>query len=285
MKSVVFCWLLLFATMGQNLHAQHASLPVKLDFYEKGKGNPVKVLFLHGYSDSWFSFYRLINELPDEFHCIAVSLRGHGNSPKPEKGYSQDEMVEDIIYFMNQQHLDKVVVVGHSMGASVAMRMALQYPERTSSLILLAAFASFEDKEFIPDLLKATQALKDPVDPDFIRDFQLSTLARKLPAAFMKTVISESKKLNAVVWRETLKGLVNASYETSLIRYQKPVLLIWGEADQQTLKDDQDRLLKAFPNAYLMRYEKTGHAVHWERPGQVAGDMLAFLELIRTSPE
>jgi pimeloyl-ACP methyl ester carboxylesterase len=171
------------------------------------------------------------------------------------------------------------------MGASVAMKLAMKYPDRTSSLILLAAFASFDDKDFIPALLKATESLSDPVDPAFIREFQLSTLAHQVPDSFMETVIQESQKLSANVWKETLKELVKASYEKWLPGYQKPVLLIWGESDAQVSKNDQERLLNAFPDARLIRYEKTGHAVHWEKPGQVAGDILTFLEFIKTSPE
>lgn len=285
MKSVFFCWLLFMATIGQPLHAQQSAGPVQLDFREKGKGNPTTILFLHGYSDSWFSYSELMRKFPDKYHCIALSMRGHGNSPSPSTGYGQDDMVEDVIHFMNQHQLDKVVLVGHSMGSSIAMKMAVTHPERTISLVLLAAFASFDDKTFMPDLIKATEALKDPVNPLFIREFQESTIARKVSSSFLEAVIQESQKLEPEVWKQTIYGLMKADYELALSAYTKPVLLIWGEKDMLVPLDDQERLIKALPDARLHRYEKTGHAVHWERPGQVVGDITAFLEFIRTSPE
>ncbi|WP_290790596.1 alpha/beta fold hydrolase [Flavihumibacter sp. UBA7668] len=287
MKSILFSWLLFCATMGQQLHAQSipVSTQVQLDFREKGKGNPTTILFLHGFSDSWFSYSEILDKLPRKYHSIALSLRGHGDSPKPPTGYSPDDMAKDIVHFLNKRGIDKVIVVGHSMGSTVAMQLAIRYPERTHALILLAAFATFNDKTFMPSFVEAIEQLKDPVDINFIKEFQESTILKPVPPAFMKNVINESRKLTASVWKETIQSLIKADYENRLSAYTKPVLLIWGDADQMALEDDQQRLLKAFPNVRLLRYESIGHAVHWEAPDRVARDIKGFLEFIQSSPE
>jgi pimeloyl-ACP methyl ester carboxylesterase len=287
MKSILFSWLLFCAAMGQQSHAQSipVSSAVQLDFREKGNGNSTTILFLHGFSDSWFSYSMLLDKLPRKYHCIALSLRGHGDSPKPASGYSPDLMAEDVIHFLDKRGIDKVIVVGHSMGTTVAINLALRFPERTKALVLIGAFASFNDKLFMPSFVASIDQLKDPVDINFIKEFQESTIMKPVPPAFLENVIKESRKLTALVWKETIQGLKNSDFENQLSAYQKPVLLLWGEADQFVLEDDQNRLLKAFPNVRLLRYESIGHAVHWEAPDRVAGDITGFLEFIQSSPE
>lgn len=287
MKSILFSWLLFYAAMEQQSLAQSipVSSAVQLDFREKGNGNSTTILFLHGFSDSWFSYSMLLDKLPRKYHCIALSLRGHGDSPKPASGYSPDLMAEDVIHFLDRRGIDKVVVVGHSMGTTVAINLALRFPERTKALVLIGAFASFNDKSFMPSFVASIDQLKDPVDINFIKEFQESTIMKPVPPAFLENVIKESRKLTALVWKETIQGLKNSDFENQLSAYQKPVLLLWGEADQFVLEDDQNRLLKAFPNVRLLRYESIGHAVHWEAPDRVAGDITGFLEFIQSSPE
>ena len=93
----------------------HLSTGVQLQYAEKGKPGGIPVIFLHGITDSWHSFESVLKELPGSIHAFAMTQRGHGDSERPQSGYSPKEFAADVAAFIRQMKLGKVIVVGHSM--------------------------------------------------------------------------------------------------------------------------------------------------------------------------
>src|SRR5690606_22577566 len=112
--------------------------------------------------------------------------------------------------FMDAMRLDRAVIVGHSMGSIVAARVAARHPERTQALVLVGAFASRLDTLPVARQLwdEGIAALADPVDPSFVRAFQYGTIVRPVPEAFMTTILGESGKVPARVWRGAFESLL-----------------------------------------------------------------------------
>jgi non-heme chloroperoxidase len=79
-------------------------------------GQPI--LFLHGYTDSWFSFSRLLPLLPTHYRAYAFSQRGHGDSERPDCCYEVADLVADVVAFLEAVGVERATVVGHSEGAS-----------------------------------------------------------------------------------------------------------------------------------------------------------------------
>jgi pimeloyl-ACP methyl ester carboxylesterase len=74
--------------------------------------------------------------------------------------------------------------------------------------------------------------LTDPIEPDFVREFQESTLAQPVPPEFVETVVRETLKLPARVWRAVLlEGLLEADFSGELAKIQVPTLIFWGDQD------------------------------------------------------
>jgi non-heme chloroperoxidase len=124
--------------------AKFVALPtgVTLHCVEQGNRSGVPVLLLHGLSDSWHSYERVLPHLPNSIRTFALTLRGHGDSSKPNAGYAPQDHVSDAAAFMDAFGLDATVVVGHSAGSLVARRFAMDHPERTLGLVLIGAFAA-----------------------------------------------------------------------------------------------------------------------------------------------
>lgn len=180
--------------------------------------------------------------------------------------------------------LDAAVVVGHSGGTYTAQRFALDYPERTLGLVLIGAFHSFRSAD-MHELRSVTAELTDPVDPGFVREFQESTIAEPVPAAFVDRVVAESRKLPARVWKTWLDDMMAAEVPTETGVIEAPTLILWGDQDEYAVRADQDALLGTIPNARLVIYEGGGHCPHWERPAQAAEDMMAFVQRATSRPE
>jgi non-heme chloroperoxidase len=252
---------------------------VTLQYAEHGNSSGIPVIFLHGVSDSWRSFEHVFAHLPSSIRALAITARGHGDSGRPATGYRYTHMAEDVRAFMNAMELPAAVVVGHSMGASVAQRLALDHPSRVAGLVLAGAFASIEgnaDVRAFYDDHVAT--LTDPIDPAFARRFQVSTLAHDLPAPQLQTFVDESVKMPARVWREAFKGFLRTPcFCAQLNALKMPTLLVWGDRDAYASRAQQDTLRTEIRGARLVVYEGTGHALHWEQPRRFAADVVSFV--------
>src|SRR6188768_2028938 len=188
------------------------SLPtgVRLSCVEQGDGSGMPVIFLHGVTDSWHSFERVMPLLPPDVHAFAISQRGHGDSSRPSSGYRVTDMTNDVAAFMDVVGLPQATVVGHSMGASVAQRLAIDHPGRAATLVLIGAFADFQDPDFEAFVRTSILTPVDPITPDFAREWQLSTLARDMDADHLDTVVAETLKVPAFVWHATFSGFLES---------------------------------------------------------------------------
>jgi non-heme chloroperoxidase len=254
------------------------STGVRIEYVEQGKAGGVPVIFLHGVTDSWRSFERVLPMLPPNLHAFALSQRGHGDSSRPTSGYRFADMSADLLAFLDAMGLRTAIVVGHSMGAGVALRFVVDHPDRVAGLVLMGAFSTFRDPGFVDFVTSSIAPLTDPIGPRFAREWQLSTLARDMPADHLHAVVSETLKVPARVWRETFDGFLKTADITSeLTRVAVPVQLMWGDRDTYALRAAQDRLLEVMPTARLIAYQGSGHAFHWEDPEQFTKDLVRFL--------
>lgn len=149
---------------------------VTLQYVEQGGPSGIPVLLLHGYSDSWHSYGRVLLHLPEDIRTFALTLRGHGDSSRPEAGYRFRDYAADAAAFMDVLHLEAAVVVGHSLGSSIAQRSAIDHPERTLGVVLIGAFANLPKSPVAGELSGMVSTLVDPVDPEFVREFSRARL-------------------------------------------------------------------------------------------------------------
>ena len=250
---------------------------IRLPYVEQGDRAGVPVLFLHGTSDSWRSFENVLPELPDWIRAIALTQRGHGDADRPETGYRARDFADDVAALMDALGLAKAVVVGHSMGGSIAQRFAIDHPARLLGLVLAGARASWHRHPGVQALGEAAATLSDPVDPDFVREFQLSTLAQPVPPAYIDVIVAESLKLPAHVWRASfVECLLTADHSAELGSIEAPTLVICGGRDD-IARDEQATLVAGIPGASRITYPDAGHALHWEEPQRFAADLAAFV--------
>lgn len=255
---------------------------VSLHYAERGDPEGEAIIFLHGYSDSWYSYSRVLPLLSPSYHAFELTQRGQGDSDKPECCYTVDDFAADIDALMDALGVDKATLLGHSTGALFAQRVALSYPRRVSRLVMLGA--QTPANEAILGLVEEVRALEDPVPSEFVREFQESTIYHPVPEEFLDTVVSESLKLPARVWRDYLEQAalsIDHDYVVELREIDVPTLMLWGEQDVLFPREEQERLAAAIPGATLKVYPETGHAVHWERPEEVVRDLEAFMKATR----
>ncbi len=256
------------------------STGVRLHYMAQGDPAGRPVILLHGITDSWFSFSRVLPGISQERRVYALDFRGHGDSDRPAQGYAPRDMAADVIAFMDALGIRRAILVGHSMGSFVAQQAALAALERIAAMVLIGS-ATMVRNEVTLELQQALESLPDAVPADFALEFQASTMHQPVPEEFLTRVVAESRKVPARVWRDALAGLLETERFTGLGGGRIPTLLIWGDRDGMFSRADQQALVAALAIASLRVYRETGHSPHWERPNEVVRDLEDFL---RTAP-
>jgi pimeloyl-ACP methyl ester carboxylesterase len=264
------------ATLTENTLELPGRLRIK--YVEQGDPTGVPLVLLHGITNSWHSYELVLPHLSPTIHAFALSQRGHGDSERTVSGYTPHEFAADVAAFLDEHGLARAVIVGMSMGGTVAQRFAIDYPDRAIGLVLISTFATFQDNLALPEFSDVVSKLSDPIDASFVRGFQESTLAQPIPPAFLDTVVAESLKVPARVWQAALTGLVNNELFGELGQITAPTLIMWGDQDAYVPRTDAEKLAAAITGARLVVYPGTGHALHWEEPAHFAADLTAFVE-------
>jgi pimeloyl-ACP methyl ester carboxylesterase len=248
----------------------------RLHWAEQGDPDGEALVFLHGWPDSWFSFSRVLDLLPERFRALAIDQRGFGDSDRPESGYGIPDMAADVVAFLDALAIERATLIGHSYGSFVARHVAYSKPARVTRLILIGT-GFLAANPVVRDLQVALRNFPDPVPPEFARDFQASTAYRPLPAEFFERIVAESMKLPARLWPVIIDRLLEYEDAEQLPKIAAPTLLLWGDRDALFTRAEQDRFIAAVAHAKLKVYGETGHCPNWETPERVATDIEAFV--------
>ena len=249
---------------------------VRLHYAAQGNEDGEPIIMLHGYSDSWFSFSRIMPLLDAKYRVYVLDQRGHGKSDQPNSGYALPDLARDVIAFMDAKGIQRATVVGHSMGSFVAQHVAALSPERVQRLVLLGSGTTLRN-EAIAGLRGELNGFNGVVPYRFIKEFQDSTVFNPLPEEFMKKVNSESEQLSLNTWRQLLEGMLADDSTVALADLKMPVLVLWGEKDTFFPESDQKKLVETLDTKFARSYPATGHALHWEKPAEVVKDITSFM--------
>jgi pimeloyl-ACP methyl ester carboxylesterase len=257
---------------------------VTLEYAERGPRDAPPVILLHGVTDSWRSFEPLLAHLPADVRVLAITQRGHGGSSRPDD-YRYTALAGDIAAFSDALQLPPAVIVGHSMGSLVALRLALDRPDRVAGLVLLGGFPTITGHPAVQAFWDTTLArLTDPVDPALARAFQESTIATAIAPAQLDLFVAESLRVPARVWRETFREFLRADFSAELPRIEAPALIVAGGRDTFSRRQERDALAARLRRATVVDHPDLGHALHWEAPARVGSDIQRFLERVLAAP-
>ena len=250
---------------------------VRIHYAEQGDPDGPALILLHGYTDSWFSFSRILPLIAPRYRVFALDQRGHGRSTAPDSGYAPADLAADVLAFMDARGIARATLVGHSMGSFVAQQVAAEAPGRVTRLVLVGSAAAPGRMLVRAELEAAVTPLADPVPPEFIREFQMSTIHRDVPAEFLNRVIAESALLTAVRWKSLLAGMLATEPVVTLARAEIPALVVWGDQDAIFTREHQEELVALVKAERFVAYEGTGHAPHWEEPERFAREVVRFV--------
>ena len=141
-----------------------------INFYYKETGHGSPILCIHGGMADSSNFDEQLNYFKKTHRIVAVDLRGHGQSDKPQGEYTINIFADDCVWLAQQLELTKPIVVGHSMGGLISLDIAARYPEFASAIIILDS-PIMPTPAFAEALKPFVASLRSPMYRESIRMF------------------------------------------------------------------------------------------------------------------
>ena len=262
----------------------------RLAYLDVGEGRPVIVI--HGFGGSMWQWEHQQVPLSREFRLLTPDLIGSGLSAKPDIEYRPDEMLDYFVAFMDALNIQQAALVGNSMGAGLAIGMALEHPDRVSKLVLIDGFpANVRERVTSPSIQRAL----DTPAPSWLASFGNWLFGGLLIESVLKEMVHDPALLTpAVVERSnrnrqrpgvmrplmTARGalpLWETGYAKRIGQIRHPTLIVWGEDDRVFPIAVGEDLHRTITPSSLVRIPNAGHIPQWEQPDLVNPAMIDFL--------
>lgn len=240
-------------------------LDIEINFIKNTNSKDENVLFIHGFGGDLNNWMFNQDDLANNFNTFAIDLPGHGMSTKKIVDSSLDGFANLISSFCEKNNLDKVNLVGHSLGGGISIKTAFKKKELIKSLTLISPIG-----------------LGDEIDSDYIDNFISSEtrkeIKKEIEKLYFNSEIITRDMLNEILKflridnvKDTLKIIKNEIIENNCQKNNLieeinslniPVSVIWGE-DDQIIPSKQSDVLSDKIN--LIKQKNCGHMAHIEK--------------------
>ncbi len=116
---------------------------IEVNYEEAGTGFPL--VLVHGLNGDLTGWALVMPEFAEQYRTLALDMRGHGGTSKPDHPYSIKGFAEDLLEFLRKKQIPKAHLLGLSMGGAIAQQFALDHPEMIRSLALVSTFSYIDD--------------------------------------------------------------------------------------------------------------------------------------------
>lgn len=258
-----------------------------------GEGSPI--LLLHGFTGSARSWTAQGEAWAEHHRMIAPDLLGHAGSavPSDPSDFALERQATDLVELLRLLDARPAAVVGYSMGARLALVLALEHPEAVERLVLESPSAGIADAAARAQRLAADEALADDLERDGIETFvdrweQLPLFAShaSLPAATRERLRAERLGQQPGGLAASLRGAGQGAMtplHDRLGHITVPTLAIAGALDPAG-HERARTIARAIPGARLEVIPATGHTPHLERPGEFTAIAGRFLSAVPSTP-
>jgi pimeloyl-ACP methyl ester carboxylesterase len=231
--------------------------------------------------------------LSAHFRVLTLDLPGSGLSDKPEIEYRPDQMLDFFVGFMDALEISHATLVGNSMGAGLAIVMALEHPTRVAKLILIGGLPhQIMQKLTSPSIRRA---LETPAPVWLIslgnrlfRGLMAESVLREIvhdPALLTPAVIERSNRnrrrpgiIAPILAAQSALPLWESEFAMRISAITHPTLVIWGEEDRVFPIAVGKELHRTILGAQFVSIPHAGHLPQWERPDLVNRSLIAYIQ-------
>lgn len=255
----------------------------RLSIHDIGAGGHPAMVFLHGIGCTKAIWTPVIRRLPSSWRFVPIDIRGGGESEETEPSdLTLAEWAADVIAVF--EHLDLAeppVLVGHSLGASIALQCALDHPSSVAGLVLLGAEAGL--CRLGPMMRERARAIEDEgfdqwVNGPWRSAPPMSSRSREANPGLVDEYSTMLYVTGAEKYIRCVEGIAGSPDLTARLgEITVPVLVMIGGEDDRTLPEYGRALAKGLPESRTVELPGVGHTLQMESPDRVASEMAAFV--------
>lgn len=250
-----------------------------------GSGPPL--VLLHGFTGSAETWAELRPALEVAYRVVAVDLPGHGRSSAPEdpERYSLDRFAVDLANALDQLGLERVAMLGYSLGGRAALQFAQRYGDLTA-LVLVSTSSGIRDDVARCERVASDVALAESIERDGIEAFverwerlPLWASQQVLPRGWRRKLRKQRMNNDPVGLANSLRGAgagAGSAVPVVLREIVAPSLILAGALDQRYVEHGRS-LESELPNSRMEVIPGAGHAIHLEQPEFLVTATTTFL--------
>jgi len=265
---------------------------ITLNYYDTGAGEGLPLVMLHGGgpgASAWSNFGRALPHFAGSFRTLLVDQPGFGASEKPPVVGNYYRFAADhVAALLDELGIERIHLLGNSLGGGTAMRFALTYPDRVGRLVLMG-----------PGGLSLNLFHADPTEGvQRLMDFSMNPSREALRAFISTMVVDQSLVTDELVEEryvdatapgsmEAMRSMGMSFYDPATAedgmlwreahRLRHHTLLTWGREDRVNPLDGAIAALKLIPKAQLHVFPRCGHWAQIEAAEEFAEITTAFL--------
>jgi pimeloyl-ACP methyl ester carboxylesterase len=256
----------------------------QLRISESGTSKAEILILLHGFGSSLETWDDWVKPLASKYRLIRCDIVGFGLSgPASNSDYSDEADIRRIAEMLDQLHLDKVTLIGHSLGGRVAWNFAARYPNRIHKLVLIAP-------DGFPDLKTVGEHTYEV--PQFAKAMKYVLPAFLVKQSMAPAYTDPNHMTDAIVQRyqdmltapgvrqalmDRMQQTMNTDPTERLQKITAPTLLLWGAKDAMIPVENSLSYLKVMPQARRVVFPELGHLLFEEAPEKTLTVVLEFL--------
>lgn len=251
---------------------------VDCHYTDEGEGDCI--VFVHGIGASGATWSGVVEYLKPHYRCVRMDLRGHGQSPKPPVPYYLDDFVVDIEHLRNRLEVERIHVVGHSLGGMIAPAYALAFPDHVNALGLISTAAGRTEEDF-----RKVMGVIEALERDGIEATLDQLVARWFTDEFgaVHPEVIEARRAQVLandpaVFANVFHIYAETELGPRLRQVNAPSLVLTGELDGGCNPRLARFMVDQIPEALLCILDGLKHAILLEAPDRVAEPLLEYLE-------
>ena len=195
-----------------------------------GHGRPV--LFLHGWLGSWRYWYPTIEVVSTHFRTYSFDFWGFGDSRRQQQTTESIQNYSDqVIRFLDELGIDRVTLVGHSMGGMVALKTAINHPKRISRVAAISAPITGESLSWLLKLTDRPRFADAFAKLPWLRQALFRWFLGETNDPAIHEVIDDSLKSSSLTMHRSVKSMLRTDLRPELPRLQVPTLIVQGGRD------------------------------------------------------
>ena len=259
----------------------------RLHYHDMGEG-PI-ILMVHGGgpgASGWSNYSRNVDVLSQHYRLIIPDLPGFGQSDKPQiKGNVYQYYADSMRELLNALSIDKVHIIGNSLGGATALKFGLDTPERASRLILMGPGGG----------LQMTTPRPSEGVKHLFKYYEGEGPTREKLAEFLTCMVHDQSAITEELLEQRLAASNQPGLKDSWVfskqrppmleelwrsynEVEQPTLIIWGRDDRTLPVDNAWAMLNQIPDVRLHIFGKTGHWAQWERSSEFNTLVTGFLD-------